>query len=97
MTHMNGAIPIIGKKKRGQSCVPLLENVLKSAKAGAVHSVALIIVERPGEYRVTGAGDDVDGLYAGCVELFKQLDKLVTMAEPGEMVRAMMDGKKFDA
>lgn len=72
-----------GHRKNGD-CVRVLQEALTAAKTGTIHSIALVMIEEGGQFRVVGAGSDVDGLHAGTVELFKQLDKLVTMAEDTE-------------
>ncbi len=77
-------VHIIERPKPNAECVRVLKQVLEDAKAGNVRSVALVIVEKPGEFRVTGAGTDVDGLRDGTVELFKQLERLLGMAENAE-------------
>lgn len=76
---MNGNIPIIGGKKDSDATV-LLKHVLDLSKKGEVTSVAVVLVDGHGGFRVTAAGTDIDGMRDGSVELFQQLESLVEAA-----------------
>ena len=78
---MQNGIPIIGEKRKNAQTIAVLKDAYEQAKRGMVTSAAIILIDAPGQFRVVGAGTDVDGLHSGCVELFKQLDKLVTKAD----------------
>ena len=79
---MNGhnSIPIIGKRKDSDSTV-LLAKVLELSRQGKISAVALVMTNGSGEFRVSAAGQDIDGLRDGAVELFKQLDALLDAAD----------------
>lgn len=57
--------------------IQLLEAVLKMAYAKQISSIALVMIPTQGEFQVTAAGPDIDGLHAGSKALEKQLRKLV--------------------
>ena len=79
------SIPIIRPpSQRKSDALVLLERVVEAAKSGKVASVALVMTDGNGTFRVTAAGTDIDGMRDGAVELFKQLDNLVSIAEAAE-------------
>lgn len=66
--------------------VALLRAVLELAKDDQVRSVGLVLVDGDGEYRVTAAGPDVDGLCAGSEALWKELKKLLPTKKPSKLI-----------
>lgn len=93
----SNGIPIIGAARKNAQTIAVLKDALDQAKRGMVTSVAMILIDAPGQFRVLGGGTDVDGLHAGCIELFKQLDKLVAAANEAKDAEAMKPKVVFDA
>lgn len=68
---------MIGQKK-GKDCAELLKSLTKLCRDGGLHSMAVVLIPKPGEYRVTGAGTDIDGLLEGTIALH---DSLITLLQ----------------
>ncbi len=77
MTFNHDNVVILGKRK-GQSCTELCKALLKMAKDGEMSSLAVVIIPRKGEWRISGAGTDVDGMLEGTIALH---NSLVTLLE----------------
>jgi len=82
MSQFNGfnsaGVHILGKNPDNKSCVELLQNLLKMAKKGEVISLAVVIIPKQGEYHVTGAGTEIDGLLEGTIAMH---DSLISLLE----------------
>lgn len=59
--------------KSGQACAALLDAAFDLATQGKVHSVAIVMVTAPGIFRISAAGDDIDGLLAGAIKMQSEL------------------------
>lgn len=66
--------------------VELLDTVLDLAARGEVQSVAVVMVTGPGEFRISAAGDDLDGMLAGAKAVARELQPLIDARKPKTVI-----------
>jgi hypothetical protein len=61
-----------------EECVRLLDSVLDLAVQGGMISVGIVIVTEPGQFRISAAGNDLDGLCAGAARMQGEILKAIS-------------------
>lgn len=79
LVHANGA-PI--KPEPNGEVIALVDAVLDLATAGDLQSVAIVMVEKPGSFRVAAAGPHLDGLMNGAKSLQVNLQLVLDQQTP---------------
>ena len=68
-----------------EECVRLIDSVLDLAVQGNVQSVAIVMVPEAGQYRISAAGNDLDGMLEGAARMQgKLLEALAKQAKPAK-------------
>ncbi len=85
---MNGFdnVIMLGQPQNKRSCVELCKSLLKMAKDGHMISIGVVIVPKQGEYQVTGAGTEIDGLLEGTIAMHDSLISLLQKEQDAKLV-----------
>lgn len=93
MTHFNGfnsaGVHILGKHPDNKSCIELCKNLLKMAKDGEMISIGVVIIPKEGEFHVTGAGTEIDGLLEGTIAMHDSLISLLESEQAAKLEPAV--------
>lgn len=80
LVHANGEP--LKQPENNDEVVALLDAVLDLAVAGTLKSVAIVMVENPGSFRVAAAGPHLDGLMNGAKSLQTNLQMVIDQQTP---------------
>lgn len=86
MNGFDSNVIIIGRKKPSRECIELCKTLLKDARDGNIISIGVVVIPKEGEYHVTGAGTEIDGLLEGTIAMH---DSLVTLLEKEQATKVV--------